>query len=714
MHGRFTYNRVALLVSALLTSWTAVAGNSDASEPEASNSDIEVIEIYGDMERRDGFRPRTADMGPLGTRSLLDTPYSISVFNNELIESVGATSLNDILKYMSSSQMEARGGTDVGRPQSRGMEGSVVQNNHMDGLNVAATTAQPIELFDRIEVINGLTGAIYGPASPAGMFNYIMKRPTSDYYTSLNTGVTDGGAVTLHVDTAGSPNEYFGYRVNLLNEEGTGYVKGSNIDRQLGGIALDIRPFEHTVIELNGSYYQFEKFGYPGGFSYSDDVALPDAPDSNEQGYGQEFAGTELNSKTFSARVKQEINDNWSFSVGYLEQDVERTFASVSHKLTGEGTMISSVTVAGTTNKYEITSNSAHLNGQFNTGDIRHDVVFGTTGYSWDIFTGTRRQTQVLGTSDVYDPQVYARPDIQMGNPYTLSSTTKAQSGFIGDTITWNEKFSTMLVGSYSEFEVDKYGASGGYNDDGLSSTISMIYKPVRSVSIYAAYADTLESGGTASDTAVNANESLPPVRSEQYELGYKSNLGKFDINAAIFQLERAIAYEGSDGIYKDQGLQRNTGAELSVNGNITDALKIFSGVTYLNSELKEAYDESTTGKKVVGIPDWQGNFLATYAVGAVPGLSVTANLHYTGKRAANSTNTTWADGYTTLDLGATYRTEKFFNKALTVRLHVTNVTNTKYWSAIFPGNISGTPGSNNSAFLGEPMQAFISASVKI
>ena len=50
--------------------------------------------------------------------------------------------------------MEARGGMDVGRrPQSRGMRGDVVTNNHLDGLNVVGTTAYPMEMMERVEVL---------------------------------------------------------------------------------------------------------------------------------------------------------------------------------------------------------------------------------------------------------------------------------------------------------------------------------------------------------------------------------------------------------------------------------------------------------------------------------------------------------------------------------------------------------------------------------
>jgi outer membrane receptor protein involved in Fe transport len=144
-----------------------------------------VVEASGDAEELElralpgaGFQNPEAGVGLLGKRPIQDTPYSISVIASEVIENTQATSLNDLLKYVPSAQMEARGGLDVGRPQTRGFESSVAANNHLDGFNVSGTTAYPMELFERVEIIASLTGALYGPASPAGNFNYIAKRPT--------------------------------------------------------------------------------------------------------------------------------------------------------------------------------------------------------------------------------------------------------------------------------------------------------------------------------------------------------------------------------------------------------------------------------------------------------------------------------------------------------------------------------------------------------
>ncbi len=105
----------------------------------------------------------------------IDTPYSTTTISREIINNQQAKSLSELLKFAPSTQMQARGGMDVGRPQSRGMQGSVVANSRLDDLYIISTTAFPVEMLDRVDIINSLTGALYSLASPAGQFNFTVQ-----------------------------------------------------------------------------------------------------------------------------------------------------------------------------------------------------------------------------------------------------------------------------------------------------------------------------------------------------------------------------------------------------------------------------------------------------------------------------------------------------------------------------------------------------------
>jgi iron complex outermembrane receptor protein len=129
------------------------------------------ISVDASDSARQQAREKSASLGPMGSRRLQDTPYSINVVPRALAEDQQLKSFKDMIRYLPSVQ------ADGARPQTRGLQGSVVQNSRLDGLNVVATTDYPAEQLAAVEVLNGLSGSLYGPANPAGTFNLLSKRP---------------------------------------------------------------------------------------------------------------------------------------------------------------------------------------------------------------------------------------------------------------------------------------------------------------------------------------------------------------------------------------------------------------------------------------------------------------------------------------------------------------------------------------------------------
>lgn len=676
---------------------------------------------YGDNSGPSGFTPQSAEVGPLKRRAMLDTPLAINVLDRTFIENRFATTLPDLLKYIPSAQMEARGGPDVGRPQTRGMQGNVVSNSRLDGMNVVATTAQPIEMIERLEVISGLTGAFYGPASPAGMFNFIQKRPTDTFYNRFSGSHATSSALLAHGDFGGHVGEAknVGYRINLLKEQGAGYVRGSDLNRGLVSGAFDLHLSDKTVVELNASHYNFKKYGFPAGFGYGNTIRLPDAPDPTRVGYGQIFGGSELETTTYSGRIKHEFNEDWSFTGGMLHQTADRMFESVTNTmLDNAGNYRTSMAPSTAAGRFQVLSNTANLNGTVYTGGIKHELAIGTTGYTWDIFSAVNSSPTInFGNASIANPVQWPAPIglTQDGLRYKGSSNTQ-QVAIFGDTITFNPYWSAMLVGSYNWIETKNYNRAGvlqpnGYQAEGFSPTVAVMFKPASNITTYVAYANSLEQGGSAPIGAANEGETLAPYRSKQIEAGVKANFGKLNATFAAFQLERPFAFTDTDNVYKVQGMQENKGLEFGLYGEVFRNFNVYGGLTLLDPRLKDTGVPTTSNTKVVGVPGVQANLLMEYFVEQFPGLAFNANVHYTGERAGNNINTFMVKGFTTLDLGVRYTMELPDKNTAVFRVFANNVTDERYWLSIFPGSINGVVGSN-TAFLGAPREVRVSASV--
>ncbi len=127
---------------------------------------------------------------------LQDTPYSINVTSGDLIENRAAHTEGDALMTnpsVSVSVAPNAANASLSRVYIRGFNASD-QNELRDGFDDRSFTIPPIENVQRIEVLNGLSGFLYGFTNPGGTINYVTKQPTPDEHTELKTGVMAGAS----------------------------------------------------------------------------------------------------------------------------------------------------------------------------------------------------------------------------------------------------------------------------------------------------------------------------------------------------------------------------------------------------------------------------------------------------------------------------------------------------------------------------------------
>lgn len=656
-----------------------------------------------------------ADLGPLGKLNSEDTPFSILSVPHDVIVNQQARNVNDLMKYLPSVQLEARGSAGLARPQSRGFEGDVTANSRFDGLNITTTTPYAAEMFENLQVLNGLAGAMYGPQNPAGIFNYQLKRPTDRRMENLAIDYDSGGTVTEHADISGrlGKNNWFGYRLNLLHGDGTSYVDHSWIRRNLVSGDFDFRLSSKTVIEIDASHYTYDERGTAPNFSYDNTIQLPSAPDTSKPYLGQKYAGFNTETNSFLAKIKHQFNKNWQFTAGGLYQDAKRKMFNNSNRfINSNGDYRQSIVAAGQANDFQTGSNFAYLNGTIHTGFIKHDLVLGTNGYIRGNYNPTHTETIDLGTNNIHHP--HALPGYQPhGWGRYQSGLTQQQALIAGDTLHFNQQWAIMGVFSWSWLSSDSWNIKGtktahNSNDAAFSPTTSLIYHPLKGHTAYFTWARSLQAGDTAPATGVtNPNQVMAPYRSEEFEVGYKVKFNQLYLNVAAFRMTRPYAFiDPKTSTFSVAGEQRNYGMEFQVAGNIQKNLSVLGGITWLDAQLGETGNNATSHKQIVGVPPVQANLLIDYRLPFkrdyfLYGVAFNINLHYTDRRAANNYNTTFAKGYFTTDLGVRYPF-RIYNTPIAARFNVNNVTNKHYWLSVYPTSINGGT-ANNSAYAGLP-----------
>jgi iron complex outermembrane receptor protein len=707
--------------------------------------------------------------GPLGATPILNLPYSINVISRQLIDDTQSRNFKEAAKYLPLVSFQEMQGPEVLRPQTRGFQGSNMQNDRKDGMGIAVTTPSALEEYEQLEVVNGLGGSMFGPANPSGMFNFVTKRPTDEPLREVELQYEGSTVATGHVDLGGrlGPNKVFGYRTNLVLGDGAGYVSDSQLRRQLAAVALDVRPFAHTVIEGNFSYYNLFQHGYPGWFAYtptttaptvtgSKSILLPvNAPDPTRRGYGQSFSGVDLNNQIGEVRIKHDFGANWHLIAGVLHQIANRNINTAVNSFTNNAGNYQTYLAnefSSLAPRFQVNSDLGYMTGSFKTWNVGHDVVIGSTGYrfaSWSPKTTPAKVAMCPAGQTTCAPSISA-PLIDVpppatgllsysgSSPYThglyVSSVLHQQGFNLADTISLTPRFLLRVAASQDWYWTNNYTTTGtpnysfkpntaiNFSTQGVSPTASLLYKPAANMTVYATFVDSLQAPdspvlSTATVIVVNSAKALSPYRSTEGEIGYKLESHRINFSTALFRIERPFSNTVANPDATACGTLK-TGQVCDINKIVGNQINygaegMISGRVFESLMLTggiTALDPklTDTGNAATNKKDFVG--IPAYKS------NILAEYHIPVLTGAFF-NFDWQHvGRRPFDdINSTYTpqyntfdlgvryTARVFGKMATWRVTANNVSDVHYWSTLGPGGITGQSSGSYLGHLGEP-----------
>ncbi len=737
----------------LLCSSLAVAQSGGNSAPEKSQN-MGVIEVnsVGDNISEsgidEGFLSKNVQQGLLAGKRALDLPYQINTISKEIMNHQGVTGYEEAVKYFPSAQIQMRGGATVGRPQTRGFEGSVVGNSFWDGFYTISTTAIPMAMFESFQVQNGVAGSLYGAQNPVGIFSYTRKRPVKDQYIIWSDYMSRSN-LGLGLDLS-DKFEKFGYRAVFYGSNGDRQPKGSNLQRRLASVTMEFYPTGDLTFETAASYYEHNTKGFAGQFALGvrdgkivDGMVLPKAVDSSKRGLGQSFGGMHLKTTTASAKFKYSPTDRLYFEGGFQFQRADRdTHGVVNYILpsthpqyTKPGDYYTQHSGGATAAyRYDLPSGYLKANTQFDAGSVGHDFSVQTNGYHWTQdrykIASTNYTSPTIG--NIYDPKILNYTGARRGSGLYHFAVIDMYNVSVLDDITINDKFDVMLSASKAWMRQESYNKNEqrlvkAYSDSGYSWAGSLIFHPIEDASIYYTYADSLQQGSTyvypASSPYAGEVVSTSPYRSKQHEIGAKIRVADMiDFSVAYFDIRRPIAYlNSSTGLYGINGEQRNRGFEFMSGGRITQNLSVLGGFTYIDPKMHNVSIEGANRKVANGVPKLNANLMLDYVIPGTDKLAISTNFHYTGKMYLDDLNTQHTPSFFVTDIGVRYTSEHLLGDKTTLRFNVNNVFNKKYWAGMYPAsadgagglNVTSVLGSANGVTLGESRSFMLSAEVK-
>jgi iron complex outermembrane receptor protein len=623
---------------------------------------------------------QSVQSGALGSRSQLDTPFSTTVVSQEQLEQRQPAKLGDVFST-DASVTDGSNAFDAwaGYIYVRGMPIDWQYGFKLDGLPVMTYgVTMPYEQFDRVELLKGLSGFMYGFVAPGGVVNYVTKKPTDERIASVDLGFHSDGIWREHVDLGGraGPNDMFGARLNYTHEEGRTYTDG-NLNRDTVSVALDARITRDLTWNFGAMYQDRRATGTSPSlstFSFSGNQ-LPGP--INVSNANLQTQATHLNTITqfYTTGLQYQIDPDWKVSANYAfnKSTRDRNEATL-YLLNGAGNFTGQNDLGDENNTFRAWQLSAE--GKVRTGPFAHQLTFGiasqyqTNDYAY-VYSPTYTGNLYQGTSYQY-----------YGDGTTLkaqrSSAIEQRSVFASDTVQITERLSVLGGVRFTNYNQTNAQGISTYSTNGVfTPTLAVMYKVAPNTTAYASYVEALEAGEVVGATYANAGAVLNPFKSRQYEVGVKTEQGIWSTTAALFRIERGAVYTNSANARVADGQSIYQGIELA--GSVKLGPQWTLGASAMALDSWYARTNGFDGNRVGGAPRFVLSGNVEYKVPYVPGLSLNGDIRYNGRTSLNPQNSLTVSGYTLINLGATYRT-RVAGKDVTLRAAVSNLTNRKYW----------------------------------
>ncbi|PYD72507.1 TonB-dependent receptor [Novacetimonas hansenii] len=679
--------------------------NSDTAKSDAAQKDEKIIVT---AKRRNEMEVTTGgNLGALGNKRGLDVPFNVRSYNASMILNQQSQTLGQVLENDPSVRTTYGYGNFSEMFVIRGfpVNGDDVAIDGLYGITPRQLVSP--QLYDQVQVLNGasafLNGAAPSGSAIGGNINLEFKHATQTPITRVTGDYTSNalGGGSVDFGRRFGRDKAFGFRLNVAGQDGEDSIDHERRHSAAVGADFDWHD-DKTRISLDMNFQnQGVNGGRPAIFLGAGVTAVPRAvaPSHN---FGQRWAYNDLNYIFGKLNVEHDFSKHITVygAFGGLGGNEKGDYANptVTDAATGAATIGSMYVPYVQTNK----SLRAGVRAHFSTGPVRHEINAGGSSLWEEADTAYSMALSSVATNIYRTPAVTPLANTFSGgdvnNPQAISRT-RLYSLFFSDTMSFFHDRVALTGGfRYQNMFIDGYGyaASGRgavtshYDEGAITPVVGLVIHPTRQTALYFNRIEGLSQGPTAPSDTLNQGQVFAPYKSTQYEVGAKYETRRFSASLAVYQISQPNAYSKSVGtssqsIYVEDGLQRNRGIELSINGQILPGLRFNGGGTVIDADLRRTAGGLQDGHTAIGIPNYTINGNLEYDLPFLKGATVVGRVVNTGKQMVNTSNTLHLPVWTRFDLAGRY-TFVADHKPLTLRFGVDNLANTRYWSSSFNG----------------------------
>lgn len=673
MNKLLTLTPLAVAIGSSLVAPSAVA----SEETNSTSSATETIQVFG--HQYEGYAEHMPQSGTKTDVEWLDVPQAVSVVTKTEMQDRGAVRLVDALDGVAGvNNTLGEGSRD--QFMIRGFDS--LNDMYRDGMRDDGTlqSYRSLANVERVEIVKGPAGALYGRGSAGGIINLVTKRANGENFTHVKGSVGSNSQYVGQVDSSMAFSDKVNGRINLEYRQADSYV--DHVDSNDFFIAPTIRvlPADGHTIDIDVEYAHQELVPYRGVPSKNGKPV--DLPVSTY------FGGTNDYQESDSLRVAVDyewrLNDQWvwnnraAFNHIELEQKGTRqgkvTGNEVSQTVNNFGYDPRTTTTLQSELIWETNDNQLMLGADFNQIDI-------------DL---TLASDKTLPPQNIYNPVVGPTPD--PGFKPFRDNTTTTTGLYVQDVYTWGD---LSMIGNvrYDSMDLEQQKAGAGkekLDDDKVSYRAGLVYRINYDTSVYASLARSWQ----LPYAGIYINPKLAEFfHTDLKEVGAKAYLldNALMLNAALFQIDQEQPQTNVDGDVIDKIEVRHQGIELEARGQITKQWDISVGYSYLDAE------DKATGKKPNDVSDHLFSLWSTYQLD--DNWRLGGGVKYVGDRYAGNDEAVALGDYTTVDLMAAYTTGRH-----KIQANAYNILDEKY----ILGATNGTSGLNQIGY-GAPAEFMLS-----
>lgn len=609
---------VSMTTAALLAAGLTL-GTAPAVAQESADTIQEVIVTAQKREER-----------------LQDVPIAISAISSAQLEERGIDNLLDlkalapnlmVSKYPNSNvvtQVAIRGGVTI----NGAMYWEPSTGLYLDGVYLGKAVGSVFDVVDleRIEVLRGPQGTLYGRNTMSGAVNFITHKPSGEFdgHASLEVGnyghhveklsidlprvgiarmslgvrsENQDGFVRLTTSTAGIPGSP-GTQLDSRDKFGARFALGLDFSDSL----VAEYSFDYTNVDQtppNSQIYRVLPATAPPALQPLFQAAAAYASTRRLGTVSTDWPGYEqLRLEGHALTLEWQVNDSNTLKSITSYRDLHN-----DDSVDLDGTPLN-ISTANRISDFD--QRSEELQWVGHTG--RLDYVAGLyyykdDGYTWNphrFFFGTDSSEYGFGTKA---KAAYAQLDYGLTDALTLTAGLR-----------WtDEKKHTLRykTASYAP-TLGPIGAEKSFSDTTPMATIS--YKATDGLNLYVRYAEGFKSGGFQGEAGSAAEAVLPygPETQVTWEAGAKfaSADGHLQVNAAIFHNDiedmHVNRFTGLPGVsvIRNAGKARTQGAELEAVWQATEALRLQLSYGYLDGKWIEYMEAAAPGAPITNVAD--------------------------------------------------------------------------------------------------------------